>query len=90
MPITGRVVGGQYAGQMGGLAGGGDDHAEALYCGIFGKGDGLHGSAVGGIDMYFMRDIEFGEYIDGFFYYRQIAVAAHDNGYFFHNYGPPE
>ena len=69
---------------MGGHAGGGDDHAEALFTGGGGEITGLFGGSVGGINMNFVGNGQFVQGSHGLLQDRQIAVAAHDDSNFFH------
>ena len=69
---------------MGGHAGGGDDHAEAVLPGVQGEIAGLNRRAVGGKDVRLIGDAEGIELVRRFPDHRQIAVAAHDDADFLH------
>ena len=61
-----------------------DDHAKAILTGSHAKILCLFGGTVCRKNMYLMRHSVFRQCIDRFFYYGKIAIASHDNRYFFH------
>ena len=74
---------------MSGLAGGGDDGAEAVVTGRFGKCSRFRRGAVGGIHMRLIRNIKLFEGLEAALQNGQIAVGTHDNRYLFHCRMPP-
>ena len=69
---------------MGGFSGGGDDDAEAVVLGGGGEFFDERGGAVCAEDVSLKRNPELFQLIEAFLNNGQIAVAAHDNGDFFH------
>ena len=82
-------LGGQYASQMGGLSGGGNDDAEALFLSGPGKFLCLGRGAVGRHDPGLKGNAELLQLGDGTLDHGKIAVGAHDDGYFFQIPRPP-
>ena len=69
---------------MGGHARHGDDDAETLLPGVPGEIPGLIRGPMGGKDVGLEGDFKGGEDVRGLADHGQIAVAAHDDGNFFH------
>ena len=71
---------------MGGHTGGGNEDAEAVCPGVYGEIPSLLRGAVGGVDVALKGNVQSGQCVHGLAQDGKIAVAAHDDSDFFHDY----